>query len=412
MKNRDRPFHLLLLTCFVAAADEIAAQVPADGSAAVSAPAEAPARPPPPIRILFSPPGDASDSGANWPRAIELHHATGMEGQLLATFSRRGPTFPIFRSVDGGDSWHFWSEIRQTKWPAGGWGLNYQPSLLELPQAIGDFAAGTILAAGLAFPTYATATELQLYASRDGGKTWEYISTIADGGPPLARSSNPVWEPHLAIDRYGRLVAYYADERHRAEGYGQVIAQRVSSDGGRSWDPESFNVAPADDVLPASPVVIGMPGGRYLQAYQMVGLRGDPVHLKFSADGVDWGDPAVPGSPIQDAAGNFLSGTPFLTWSRYGSEWGTVVASGSSMVVDGAVIGGGVMINRRYGEGVWEILETPVQYEVSEQAGYGRSQLPIGDGRWVLEMVPVRNGWKAHNDILYGAFELPMEVVP
>ncbi len=410
MKNLAWLFHLLLLTCVVAAAGEIAAQVPADGLPVHSGLAvEAPAPASPPVRILYSPPGDASDSGANWPRAIELHHAPGMEGQLLATFSRRGPTFPVYRSTDGGESWHFWSEIRQSKHPSGGWGLNYQPTLLELPQAIGDFPAGTVLAAGLAFPTYATATELQLFASRDGGKSWEYISTIAAGGPPLAGSSNPVWEPQLVIDRYGRLVAYFADERRRAEGYGRVIAQRVSSDGGRSWDPESFSVAVPGELMPASPVVIGMPGGRYLQAFQMMGLPGDPVHLKFSADGIDWGDPAASGTPIQDAAGNFLSGTPFISWSPYGSEWGTVIASGSAMVVNGEMVGGGVMINRRYGEGVWEILETAVDFEVSEQAGYGRSHLPVGDGRRVVEMVPVRNGLKAHNDIVYAPFGLPVE---
>lgn len=412
VKNRILSFHLLLLTCVFAAAGDIAAQVPPDGVVAAPAPAEeAPVPAPSPIRILYSPPGDASNSGANWPRAIELRHAQGMEGQLLATFSRRGPTFPIYRSVDGGVSWHFWSEIRQTKWQTGGWGLNYQPTLFELPQAIGEFPAGTILAAGLAFPTYATATELQLFASRDGGKTWAYISTIADGGPPLARSSNPVWEPHLAIDLYGRLVAYFADARHQADGYGQVLALKVSSDGGRTWDPESYSVALPGDLRPASPMMLRLPGNRFVQAFQVIGMPGDPVHLKTSPDGIDWGDAASLGTPIQDANGNFLSGTPFISWSPYGSEWGTLIASGSAMVVDGVAVGGGVMINHRYGAGPWEILETPIQYEVSEQAGYGQSHLPVGDGRRVLQMVPVRNGLKAHNDIVYGAFELPVEVV-
>lgn len=398
-------FGSVLLAGSLAAPGAIAGQLPGDSVT----PAPLAATAPPPVRILYSPPGDASNSGANWPRAIELRHTPWMEGQILATFSRRGPTFPIYRSVDGGESWHFWSEIRQTKWPTGGWALNYQPTLLELPQAMGPFPAGTILAAGLAFPTFASATELQLFASQDAGKSWRYVSTIVEGGPPLARTSTPVWEPHLSIDLYGRLVAYYADERHKSDGYTQVIAFRVSSDGGETWEPEAFSVALSGDLMPASPVALRMPGNRFALAFQVAGLPGDPVHLKLSPDGIDWGDPSELGTPIQDAAGNYLTGTPFISWSPYGSEWGTLIASGTSMVVNGTPIGGGVMVNRRFGSGPWEVLETPIRYDVSEQAGYGQSHLPIGKSGRLLQLVPVRNGWKAHNDIVYSAFGLPME---
>lgn len=291
VKNQVLPFHLFLLGFLAAAPHVAAAQLPASEPSGAAGLATETSVPPPPVRILYSPPGDASDSGANWPRVIELQHAQGMEGQLLATFSRRGPTFPIYRSTDGGESWHFWSEIHQTKWPSGGWGLNYQPTLLELPEPIGDFQAGTVLAAGLAFPRYATATEVQLFASRDGGKGWAYVSTIVVGGPPLAQTSTPVWEPHLAIDLYGRVVAYYADERHGAEGFGQVLSQKVSQDGGRSWDPEAITVALTDELRPAAPTVVRA-SDRFLMAYQIGGMPGDPVHYRVSSDGIDWGDPA------------------------------------------------------------------------------------------------------------------------
>src|SRR5690606_1222809 len=128
---------------------------------------------------------------------------------------------------------------------------------------------------------------------------------------------------------------------HTGEGYSQVLALKVSPDGGRTWDPEAVIVAIPGEVRPAAPVVIRV-ADRYLLAYQLGGMPGDPVHFRVSADGVAWGDVASPGFLIQDSAGSSLSGTPFLSWSPIGGTYGTLIASGASMAVGGNAVGGGV----------------------------------------------------------------------
>ena len=64
---------------------------------------------------------------------------------------------------------------------------------------------------------------LDLYVSRDGGKTWEFASYIADTGPS---NGNP---PALALTEDGRLCAAYGN---RKKG---TIEVRYSADQGASW---------------------------------------------------------------------------------------------------------------------------------------------------------------------------------
>ncbi len=105
--------------------------------------------------------------------------------------------------------------------------MRYQPQIFELPQAVGDLPAGTILCAGSSIPKDFSSTELLLFVSRDGGKTWQYRSSIVRGGGigptiPLnagstgnddsaALQNDPVWEPFLELDKEGRLVCFYSD---------------------------------------------------------------------------------------------------------------------------------------------------------------------------------------------------------
>src|SRR5206468_3465569 len=76
--------------------------------------------------------------GASYPRVIQIKQYAPMKGQLLATFVRGG--FPIYRSTDNGDSWEFVTSVQ---------GLRGQPALYELPRRMGEFPAGTIMAAGM-----------------------------------------------------------------------------------------------------------------------------------------------------------------------------------------------------------------------------------------------------------------------
>jgi hypothetical protein len=149
------------------------------------------------------------DPGASYPRVIQLKTGAN-KGTLLATYSHRG-NLPIYRSTDNGDSWTLFSEVPQ---------LRGQPCLYELPVKMGDFPAGTIMACGNGTSSSdPNKHPLDLAYSRDGGKNWAYLSTIAIGGngrydpadrAGLSRDQNPVFEPYLFADSQNRLVAYFS----------------------------------------------------------------------------------------------------------------------------------------------------------------------------------------------------------
>src|SRR5215469_12575887 len=86
--------------------------------------------------------GDVS-LGASYPRVIQLKEYAPGKGQILATYARRG-ALPVYRSTDDGETFQFFSEIK---------GLRGQPALYELPVKMGEFPAGTVIAAGEQDPT-------------------------------------------------------------------------------------------------------------------------------------------------------------------------------------------------------------------------------------------------------------------
>jgi hypothetical protein len=63
-------------------------------------------------------------------------------------------------------------------------------------------------------------------------------------------------------------------------------------------------------------------------------------------------------------------------------------------------VGNGMMINRNYGEGLWTLIETPISY-TPNPGGYSQTMIPLGDGREILQFVPV------DGKILYAKFKLP-----
>ena len=69
---------------------------------------------------------------------------------------------------------------------------------------MGEFPAGTIVAAGMAASDDRNKIVLAAYTSADGGKTWQFLSNIAEGQnapyDPGQRAFitklTPVWEPY------------------------------------------------------------------------------------------------------------------------------------------------------------------------------------------------------------------------
>lgn len=147
--------------------------------------------------VIFAPAADYSDPQVLYARTAEL---TLSGDVLLATWENYSPEpplvyFPIFRSTDHGLTWEHISNVTDQ---VNGWGLRYQPFLYELPVEFAGFAAGTVLLAGNSIPTNLSNTQIDVYASTDGGYTWEFLSHVAAGGEAEPDNGlTPVWEPFI-----------------------------------------------------------------------------------------------------------------------------------------------------------------------------------------------------------------------
>lgn len=137
---------------------------------------------------IYQPSGSESTT---YPRFVEL-----TDGTIIATTSLSGHQpgyFPVFESKDGGASWEYISELRDQ---VNGWGMSAQPALAELTEPMGGYEAGTILGTGNSWSK--NGTRIDLYASKDKARTWEFVSHIAEGGRPnTTNGATPIWEPYL-----------------------------------------------------------------------------------------------------------------------------------------------------------------------------------------------------------------------
>lgn len=126
-----------------------------------------------------------------YPRYTELQ-----DGTIIATASLSGHSpgyFPIFESKDGGASWEHISNLTDQ---VNGWGQSAQPAVMESREPLGGYEPGTIFSSGNSWSD--NGTRIDLYASKDRARTWEFVSHIAQGGRPnTTNGADPIWEPYL-----------------------------------------------------------------------------------------------------------------------------------------------------------------------------------------------------------------------
>ena len=121
---------------------------------------------------VFNPPSNYTDPKTLYARTLLLNQNCETDNVILATWENYGPNndtnpyFPIYQSLDGGKTWTERSRVYDQ---VNGWGMRYQPFLYELPQAIGNWSAGTILLAGNSIPQDLSETQIDIYASTDKG---------------------------------------------------------------------------------------------------------------------------------------------------------------------------------------------------------------------------------------------------
>jgi hypothetical protein len=322
--------------------------------------------------VIFTPPANYND-----PRVLYTRSAQLADGSLLATWENYSPEppkvyFPIHKSTDGGKSWKELSRVQDTQY---GYGLRYQPFLYVLPEKIGSFKAGTVLASGSAIPTDLSSTHIELYASNDSGKTWKFVSHIAAGGEALPNNGlTPVWEPFLMVNKK-TVICYYSDQRDNAT-YGQKMVHQTSSDL-KTWGPVVDDVKyPTYTDRPGMPTIAKLPNGKYIMTYEYGGGPAIPnsyqfpVYYKIVSDPEKFG--AATGISLKATDGTIPSGSPYVVWSSVGGKNGTIIATASS--------GTEVYINKGLGDGPWVKVDTP------EGASYTRHLRVLADQTKLLIM--------------------------
>jgi hypothetical protein len=329
--------------------------------------------------------------GTGYASVVKLAHQSNAKdnGRLLMVFEQHGMKgIPLYASDEEGDHWTFQSNV--TDQPHAGdasWQLRWQPNISEVPRSSGNLAAGTLLLAANATGNDARgrviSEDLQLYASRDGGKSWRYLSSIVKGGgKPEDKDNKGVWEPDIHVLDDGRMVAYYSSEQHKAEGFNQLLAHKVSTDGGRSWGRETVDVAiPGGVQRPGMATVARLADGRYAMTYENIdGPRNGQVFIKFSGDGLDWGNPADHGEPVMTASGVFPSACPVVRWFPLGGPQGVIVVSSER---GGSDDGGHALYwNNAGGRGPWWQVPAPVQkLSGNIHAGWTQALMLRSDGR-------------------------------
>ncbi|KAI1338646.1 Sialidase [Xylariaceae sp. FL0016] len=294
--------------------------------------------------VIYQP---SKSEGVLYPRFVEL-----ADGKLLVTSTLSGYSpafFPVFESEDGGATWNWISNITDQ---VNGWGMQAQPALAELTEPLGDFETGTILASGNSWS--GNGTRIDLYASRDRARTWEFVSRIAEGSAPnITNGAHPVWEPYLMVYDH-ELVCFYSDQRDPL--HGQKLAHQTTKDM-KHWGPVVNDVAYGNySVRPGMTVITYLPPidswilvHEFPSSANITGAE-YPVYYRIAKSPLEFD--SVQGTPILSREGVQPSSSPYVTWSSVGGPNGTIIVSDADHQP--------VFINRHLGDpGEWDMMDVP-----------------------------------------------------
>jgi hypothetical protein len=332
------------------------------------------------------------DDTGLYPRAVRLEHNGGANGRILssvASFSGNNGLGAIYESTDSGTSFHQVGAVADPE-AAGGQGLCCS-TLFELPQNIGDLPVGTLLwAASVGQDETNRRMSLRVFASRDIGRTWSYLSTVA-----TAANTGGLWEPEFSVDVSGQLVAHYSDETDSAHSQ-KLMAARTTN--GLTWTGHHATViSPLVTDRPGMAVVRKLGNGTYFMTYEICSASGQyqcVVHYRTSPDGWDWTSGPFLGYRPETADGKYFKHAPTVAWApEAGNPVGRLFLIGQVLYnKDGTVAAGSgrtVWVNSAGGSGAWREITAPVTVEstvVDYCPNYSSALLPSADGSKLLEI--------------------------
>ncbi|KAK2812628.1 hypothetical protein FQN50_001274 [Emmonsiellopsis sp. PD_5] len=277
--------------------------------------------------VVFQPGADYTSWRTIYGRSLQLP-----DDSLLTTWENYPPeppqmAFPIYKSTDYGLTWSEFSRVEDT---VNGWGLRYQPTLYALPQDFGGYPAGTILLSSASVPVDLSQAYIDLYASQDGGLTWEFVSHIAYGaGPETIRDGNDaIWEPFFLMHE-GQLICYYSDQRDPL--HAQKLLHVTTSDL-RTWSEPVDDVAHAEfGNRPGMAIVAHIEStNKYIMTYEICGPPGCVVNYKVSDSPLTFG--SAPDTPL--VVGDVVPyGSPYVIWTPHPDRTdgsGLIIMNGSN----------------------------------------------------------------------------------
>ncbi len=298
----------------------------------------------------------------------------GDNGALLSTFEQHHDQalgtpscHPIFRSDDRGRNWRLIAQVRDEEHPH--FKIHWMPTIFEMPRQVGEYPAGTLLM-GAVSNDRTEGSYLRLYVSNDTGVTWKCLGDLDHGG----FCGLGVWEPFFVLLDDGTLVCHYCDERNTTI-WSQKLVCRSTRDLVH-WTLAKDTVASGDPTLrPGMPVVTRLGDKRYFMVYEVVGMEGNPVHCRYSDDGLNWGDPKDIGQIVTAQSGATLGSCPYCQWiDRCGSE-GILIVSGGFMRTGTSDTGTDYFVSYDQGK-TWETWPHPIPYSNNDHishTGYSNS---------------------------------------